>query len=272
MIEEDTLQAILKGLPSGSRLSCRFYQAETYQRYQGQLDCFTAVILPADAFYNDAFSEILSSAGHRPYRLLAACPPINKGHARQLFLQNLNRLRACCDGLLLGNLGDLVWSDGWKQIQGDYSFNCYNRQTAQAWMDLLGRDAARETSVLTISPELPWEEQAQLARHMPSGLVPEILVYGRLAVMRMEHCVVAAQQAKENKHTPAVSCGGCQRDKTFLLRDERGREFPGLCLPDGCQNLLFSHRPVCFLQESGAKKTMVDWAKAGYQLRIDLYA
>lgn len=265
MIESLSWNDIQEQLPPEAHISCRFHREEEYLALQGQLHRCARVILPVESLYREDFLQNLPSKEERTYQLLAACPPVNKGNARELFLQRQKELRRVCDGLLLGNLGDLAWSNGWDTIQGDYSLNCTNPQTAFAFQNLLSQQSAS----LTLSPELSWEEQDRLAKQFPTSVTPEILIYGRLIVMRMEHCVIAGARGKGHKDAPAQHCGACAKDRNFLLRDERGREFPGLCLPINCENLIYSHQPVSIFQDAFGKKLLSSWSQAGFLLRVD---
>ncbi len=105
---------------------------------------------------------------------------------------------------MIGNIGqiDLVRSLGFT-MHGDFGLNVFNSQTVRE----LKQDGFES---LTLSPELSF---AQI-RDISKGIHTEILAYGRLQLMLMEHCVV--------KNT----LGNCACATPQNLTDRTGTAFP----------------------------------------------
>ena len=116
---------------------------------------------------------------------------------------------------LVGNLGHIsMVKDRGFTLHGDFGLNVFNSQTIKEL-----RQEGFET--LTVSPEL---SLAQI-RDLSKGISCELLAYGRLPLMLLEHCVV--------KNTT----GNCVCSSPQHLTDRTGAAFP--IVRDGA-----SHRNV----------------------------
>ncbi len=145
------------------------------------------------------------------------------------------------DTLLVSGIGEI---DAAKTVHTDFRIGVYNAQTAQ---QLYASGAAQ----ITVSPELNLEEIARLGDATLENAA--VLAYGRLPLMVMQNCMLRAY------------CGGCQKGKgTFILRDRKNTEFPVLCRPEACVNVLLNAKPTYMADK------LSDLSAAGVRLiRLD---
>ncbi|MBE6915240.1 MAG: U32 family peptidase [Ruminococcaceae bacterium] len=138
-------------------------------------------------------------------KLCAMLPRIIREHETQHVAK---QLQAVYDRgvrhAMVGNIGhiDLVQKFGFT-LHGDFGLNVFNSQTVRE----LKQDGFES---LTLSPELSF---AQI-RDISKGIHTEILAYGRLQLMLLEHCVV--------KNT----LGNCACATPQHLTDRTGTAFP----------------------------------------------
>lgn len=141
------------------------------------------------------------------------------------------------DGFLCENPGDLAILDELSQNRGrkpliccDYSFNAANSSALR----LLGRCGANRAA---LSPEAAPDCIAAAA----AAINPEIVVGGRIVLMRSRHCYIDEGE-----------CGGekakCAK-ASYFLKDEYGCRFPILPQKKDCCSILLSHKPVSFSAE-----------------------
>ena len=123
---------------------------------------------------------------------------------------------------MVGNLGhiSLVQKIGFT-IHGDFGLNVFNSQTIRE----LKQDGFES---LTLSPELSF---AQI-RDISKGIHTEILAYGRLQLMLLEHCVV--------KNT----LGSCACASPQHLTDRTGAAFPLVRDGDTHRNIILNAKKL----------------------------
>ena len=146
------------------------------------------------------------------------------------------------DGKTVTNIGDFSeLSSG--ILCGDLSLNIYNSHTLEAY------DELADLSSLTLSPELSFKDQMQICKNS-EGLVsarPEIIVSGRIPVMRSEHCFLSNKKA--DPKAPCKNCGNCRMPGRFYLEDEKKRSYPVIPLPKTCQSVLLSSYEIDHTEE-----------------------
>lgn len=123
---------------------------------------------------------------------------------------------------MVGNIGhiDLVQKIGFT-MHGDFGLNVFNSQTVRE----LKQDGFES---LTLSPELSF---AQI-RDISKGIHTEILAYGRLQLMLLEHCVV--------KNT----LGNCACATPQHLTDRTGTAFPLVRDGDTHRNVILNAKKL----------------------------
>ena len=142
-------------------------------------------------------------------------------------------------GVLCSSLGAAARLEGRHTVYGDWRLNVYNSFAA-----LFCRENG--FAHVTLSPELNLWEIAALGSVVGES---EVIAYGRLPLMVMKNCVIRACN------------GACGKGKDgYRLVDRRRQEFPLLCEPDSCTNLLFNAVPIYMadkladLRRCGVKK------------------
>ncbi len=126
------------------------------------------------------------------------------------------------DTVSISGIGELELTD--KERHTDFRIGVYNTETA---MQLL----AMGVSKITVSPELNTDEIAALGDDVLEKAV--VVAYGRLPLMVMQNCLMRAYT------------GGCKKGKgPFILRDRKQTDFPVLCRPEACVNVLLNSKPT----------------------------
>lgn len=168
--------------------------------------------------------------------LAAKLPEILTEENRAKALESINT-----DTLLVSGIGE---ADVTATVHTDFRIGVYNAQTAQQLY-------ASGVKQITVSPELNLEEIARLGDAVLENAA--VLAYGRLPLMVMQNCMLRAY------------CGSCQKGKgAFVLRDRKNTEFPVLCHPEACVNVLLNSKPTYMADK------LSDLAAAGVRLiRLD---
>ena len=245
-----------------------FYSAETFKSMcASKNNVFPEetkrIYLPYNAFTD---SDITRLVANMPCEKVAVLPYVNKGNARIDFANKFDAVCETADGFLIENIGDLPFLDGIltangapggeaaghksdKFLCGDYSLNTFNAESAAFW-------AASGLKSVTVSPEPEAAEQIRLANavcKLPvSTMLPEIIVGGKVIVMRSEHCFIT--------DNPKYHCGKCGKNGTagYTLTDNAGNEFPLIGLPLDCQNLVLSAKNIEIDEEYVKKHISAD--------------
>lgn len=113
--------------------------------------------------------------------------------------------------ILLGESGGL--STSFSEISLDYSFNIANHASACYWMKY-------GVKQMCLSPELSFSELDSLLQKYPKGNPFELIVYGRLEAMVLNHCIVAMNQ------TSSKMCQACKGNDKYFLQDCKGKKYP----------------------------------------------
>lgn len=151
-------------------------------------------------------------------------------------------------GVLVGNLGVLreVQQLGHNFII-DHNLNVFNNRSV-----LFYHRAGAEA--VSLSPELTLEQVSSLGTY---GTV-ECMVHGNPKLMVIENCIVGSLLGGEND-TCCIPC----RDGKFLIKDEKGFEFP-LLMDEHCRTHIFNSRELCLLDDISS------FIKAGvFRFRIE---
>ena len=148
-----------------------------------------------------------------------------------------NRARALkrisTETVLVSGIGAL--EDIKKTLHTDFRIGVYNAHTA-ALLTELG------VAQFTISPELNVDEIAALGDAVLEKA--SVIAYGRLPLMVMQNCLLRAY------------CGGCKKgQKGYTLRDRKNTDFPILCRPEACINVLLNSKPTYMADKLSDLKT-----------------
>jgi len=138
--------------------------------------------------------------------------------------------------VLVGNLGHMIpVRELGLRIRGDFGLNIFNTVSMSVLRNL-------ELSSATASFELTLPQIRDLGKTVNT----EILAYGRLPLMIMEHCLMKNRTGK-------CSCNAAPG--TAKLTDKTGAEFPIIKDGDSCRNVLLNGRKLNWLdrQEDLAK-------------------
>ncbi len=113
--------------------------------------------------------------------------------------------------ILAGETGSFISYDCEKST--DYFFNIANHAAS----DLLIKNHAKR---ICLSPEMKEEELRRLLEFYPQGNPFEIILYGRLEVMVLNHCILKMNVNQEQK------CQVCKRKDQYTLKDRNGAMYP----------------------------------------------
>lgn len=113
--------------------------------------------------------------------------------------------------LLAGESGSFMTYDVPKHT--DYFFNVANHATADA-LKKMGAER------ICLSPEFSKEEMKTLLMRYPNGNPFEMILYGRLEVMVLNHCIL-----KTNVNKDSI-CQVCKKGDLYSLQDRNGKIYP----------------------------------------------
>ena len=242
--------------PMAGGISLFFYHFERFLSFQ---ECALPEVLrpyrnelrtyyiPLKAFYTESasgFAQLKSKLTQLRSscncKIIAYFPYVSLGEALVNVKKELpgildHFIGTFLDGFLCENPGDLallcellaVRADPKPLICCDYSFNAANCCALR----LLGRSGVNRAA---LSPETAPDCIAGAA----SVVNPEVVVGGRIILMRSRHCYIDEGECCGKKWK-------CMRGK-YALKDEYGCKFPILPQKEDCCSILLSHKPVVF--------------------------
>lgn len=113
--------------------------------------------------------------------------------------------------ILAGESGSFHKFQGLKSI--DYFFNVANHETERFWSSC---GAKR----ICLSPEIKKDEVKSLLKCYPDGNPFEFVLYGRMEVMVLNHCIL-----RMNLNSSKV-CSVCRDKSNFAIQDRNGAVYP----------------------------------------------
>ena len=141
--------------------------------------------------------------------------------------------------VLLGNLGHMIPArECGMRIHGDFGLNIFNTTSMVVLKNL-------ELSSATASFELTLPQ----IRDLGKAVNTELIAYGRLPLMVLEHCLIRGRTGK-------CSCQNTAPGTTKLI-DKTGAEFPVIKDGDSCRNILLNGKKLNWLDRQN------DLAKLG---------
>lgn len=242
-------------------ISLFFYTAEKFAAYNDSMlpeelrpykNENRTYYIPMDMFYPEKqnaeiFQAIIEKISHlhaKECKIIAYFPYISLGAALEKVRKNfeyvcLNHLYKNIDGFLCQNPGDLMIVKQYAEqhpgdefsICCDYSFNIANSEA----FNLFSFTKNINVSRITLSVEGA-EEFARTADISKSNVNPEIIVDGKIVLMRSRHCYIDEGEC-------GGKCSKCEKDKYFL-KDTFGCKFPILPQKDDCCSILLSPAPI----------------------------
>lgn len=185
--------------------------------------------------------------------LFGALPLIGYGEEMEKTLLEVKRAKAegLLDGILVRGLsGIFIGHEVGLPMVGDITMQVTNTQSMEVLREL-------GLSELTYSPELTFCHVEELTK---KGSLPgEILAYGYVPAMWMEHCPMSlVKNCKDNRE-----CRHCSLSHEFALKDDRGYEFPFERV--GTRTRILHSRPL-FL----GRRLMGDGKRKSRRLRVDV--
>lgn len=136
--------------------------------------------------------------------------------------------------VLIGEFGSLERYSNCSKII-DYFLNVSNHATA----DLFILKGAQK---ICLSPELSKNEVKHLLSEYPKGNNFEVIIYGRLEVMVLNHCILNTNVNRDKK------CSACHRDDNFALMDRNQSVYP-LLFDENHRTHVFYHQAVNHIPE-----------------------
>ena len=141
--------------------------------------------------------------------------------------------------VLVGNLGLLIpCREAGMRIHGDFGLNIYNSRSLA-----VARELELESACLSFEMTMP--QIRDLSKAVPS----EIIAYGRLPLMVMEHCLM------KNK-TGQCSCHA----GPMKLTDKTGAEFPIIKDGNSCRSVLLNGKKLSWLDRQDDLARLGLWA------------
>ena len=141
--------------------------------------------------------------------------------------------------VLVGNLGLLIpCREAGMRIHGDFGLNIYNSRSLA-----VARELELESACLSFEMTMP--QIRDLSKSVPS----EIIAYGRLPLMVMEHCLM------KNK-TGQCSCHA----GPMKLTDKTGAEFPIIKDGNSCRSVLLNGKKLSWLDRQDDLARLGLWA------------
>ena len=141
--------------------------------------------------------------------------------------------------VLVGNLGLLIPArEAGMRIHGDFGLNIYNSASMNVLRDL-------ELASATVSFEMTLPQ----IRDMSKGVNAELIAYGRLPMMVVEHCLM-------KNRTGECSC----QNSTCKLTDKTGAEFPVIKDGGNCRSVLLNGKKLSWLDRQDDLAKLGLWA------------
>ncbi len=157
--------------------------------------------------------------------------PIRMG-LRDLYSQGLRNV-------LVGNLGLLIAArEMGMTIHGDFGLNIYNSRSLSVCREL-------ELATACLSFELTMPQIRDMSKCIPT----ELIVYGRLPLMVMEHCLIRNRTGK-------CSCN----QGSLKLTDKTGAEFPIIKDGNSCRSVLLNGKKLSWLDRQEDLSKLGLWA------------
>ena len=129
------------------------------------------------------------------------------------------------DTVCVSNIGQISEYAGKKYICTDYCMNIFNSE-AQNVLKNMGANEVCMSAELTV-PQI---------NDAVCGVPFEIAVYGRVAVMTVQNCIVKSAFNK-------CKCGN-NKDEYYLLKDRKGFYFPAFTHKGVCFNTIYNSVPI----------------------------
>ena len=140
---------------------------------------------------------------------------------------------------LVGNLGLLLTArECGMRIHGDFGLNIYNSRSLAICRDL-------ELASACLSFELTMPQIRDMSKAIPS----ELIVYGRLPLMVMEHCLMKNRTGQCTCHLGPMK-----------LTDKTGAEFPIIKDGDSCRSVLLNGKKLSWLDRQKDLSKLGLWA------------
>jgi len=152
----------------------------------------------------------------------------------------LNDLRAQgIRDVLVGNLGLLIAArEAGFTIHGDFGLNIYNSRSLSVCREL-------ELATACLSFEMTLPQIRDLSKYVPT----EIIVYGRLPLMVVEHCLIKNRTGQCTCHLGPTK-----------LTDKTGAEFPIIKDGDNCRSVLLNGKKLYWLDRQEDLRKLGLWA------------
>lgn len=144
------------------------------------------------------------------------------------------------ENLLLTNLGDINKYTKTNNCKVDYFLNIVNNYS----IDFLTKN---NINMITLSPEISINQIEKLASDNT-----EVIIYGRLEIMVMNHCLIKSND----------KCPNCKNNK-YYLKNTKNQQFP--IISKNCQSHILNHEKVNnidkikYLKEKGIKNFRLEF-------------
>lgn len=137
--------------------------------------------------------------------------------------------------VLVGESGSLsLYQDG--LCHTDYFFNVANHAAA----DLLIMEGAQK---ICLSPEMKKEDYEYLLKQYPQNNMLEMIIYGRLEVMVLNHCIL-----KTNVNHDTI-CKVCTSNDAYALEDRNHSIYP-IYTDEFHHTHIYYHRPINLVRDA----------------------
>ena len=211
------------------------YQVNKEEKFSAS---FKRIYVPYDAILKGLYKD--------DQRVVPVIPNITKGWHDQNIRKNFDKIVAesAQKGIAVGNIGWIEpFVEAGVNVFGDYGLNLFNS------MDfLLAEKLGIKEAVISHETDL-----ADILKMNFHGVIPEVVLQGKIPVMTSEHCTVGDLNL----------CACKEEQADTFLRDRKGQFYPILTNPDDCRSIVLSHKETNLLMN---KK---DLKKAGiYRFRI----
>ncbi len=141
--------------------------------------------------------------------------------------------------VLVGNLGLLIAAREAKMnIHGDFGLNIYNSRSLSVCHEL-------EMATACVSFEMTLPQIRDLSKYVPT----ELIVYGRLPLMVVEHCLIRNRTGQCTCHLGPMK-----------LTDKTGAEFPIIKDGDSCRSVLLNGKKLYWLDRQEDLSKLGVWA------------
>jgi len=186
------------------------------------------IYIPVSEFIKSNFSKDILKAKLQKiiknYDVYVYLPVILKDKFKETVKNNINEIvNMGIKGFVVSNISQLEFIKDFEcEMIANYTFNIFNNQTIEELEKY-------KFNMYTVSPEM---EAFNIQDLKSQKMRKEAIVYGRTVLMNSEYCPIGEFK----------NCKGNCKEKSFILKDRKGFEFPVITDRINCNSKIYNSK------------------------------